>query len=100
MAGYRAYEKTELDSIIYKLEALLTRTLSEWRHLIFKGILGNFLIVQSLRPKKVIPTKKTLTTYLIYRLPLKFTQIEKKIISHWPVCEFRPKNRIQVAVKV
>ena len=65
------------------------------RRLTFKGISSNCLIVQSLQPKKVIPIKKTFTTFFIDRLALKFSLIEKKIISHWPVCEFR----IEIEVK-
>ena len=47
----------------------LTRTLSKRRRLTFRGAFGDFLIVKSLRPKMFIPAKKTLTTYLLYRLP-------------------------------
>ena len=63
--------------------------------LTFKVLFGNFFTVQSIRPKMVIPTKKTFATYVLYRLPSKLTWAEKKIISHWPFCEFGPKIGIK-----
>ena len=48
--------------------------------LTFTGIPGNFLIFQSLRPKKGIPAKKTFTATLLYRLSSKFSWTEKKIV--------------------
>ena len=69
-------------------------------HLTFKGVSRTFVIVQSLRLKMVIPSKETLTTYVLYRLPSKFRWTEKKFIPHLPFCEFCQKNQIQAAVKV
>ena len=61
----------------------------------FKCFFSNFFTAQSLRPKMVIPTKKTFETYVLYRLSSKLTWAEKKFIFHWPLCEFRPKIEIK-----
>ena len=39
--------------------------------------------------------KNTLIIFLPYRFSSKFRETEKKIISHWPFCEFRPKIELQ-----
>ena len=61
----------------------------------FKVFFGNFFTVQSLRPNMVIPTKKSIATYVLNRLPSKVSWAEKKFISHWPFCEFCPKIEIK-----
>ena len=43
------------------------------------------------RPIMVIPIKNTFVLYDAYKLPLKFAE-RKKIISHWPFCEFFSKK--------
>ena len=69
-------------------------------HLTFKAVSIIFLIAQSLRPKKVIPAKETLTAYVLYRLSSKFRWTEKKFISHWPFGEYRPKIKFKCLSKV
>ena len=80
----RAEESLDINSYAWGL--------SVSRHLTFKGVSRTIVILQSLRPKMVIASKETLTTYLLYRLPSKFRWIEKKIISHWPFLEFHQKK--------
>ena len=50
-----------------------------------------FIMEVSYRRKMVIPTLKTFKTYVLYRLPLKFGWVEKKIDFSPTVCEFRRK---------
>ena len=66
----------------------------------FKGFFGNFLIVQPLLPKKVIPTKKKFTTLLLNSLGSKVLALEEvnkyAKMTAFLVQSFALEDRIEV----
>ena len=65
-----------------------------------------FPIIECSRGKIVIPLSYIFTTFIFQRFPVSLDWTEKKIFSHWPFCEFRPKiefkqlKKFEMTVKV
>ena len=69
-------------------------------HLTFRVVFGNFLTIQSIRPKMFIPVFETFTAFLLSRFCAETRWAEKKMISYRPIWKFRQKFRIKAALKV
>ena len=92
-----------------ELLASLTPTPSPWSaavHCSFMSFLDPFSLPNLIKTKSLNPFHTFSQLLFFKRFPVSLDWTEKKIFSHWPFCEFRPKiefkqlKKFEMTVKV